>query len=356
MRQVLFYLPFVNLPIYGYGAMLFVAFVACVWLAGRLAKRDGIAPKHVQDLAIWMFVSGIVGARITFIIVDKHASIWDFFRIWDGGLVFYGSVFGGVVGFLLYYHFFLRSHGISVRKMLDILAPPTALGLAIGRVGCLLNGCCYGHVACAECPSISFPLSSPARVDMVGRGYQTPAGFTLLEENKAVVGAVEPGSPAWNAGLRTGDAIIKVNGEDADASNEVRNAFLAWPRGKTDLVLSVTRGADMLTFTYTPFTIPLHPTQIYETISASLIFLLLMAYYPLRHRDGMVMVLLMATYAVHRYLNEMLRTDTESVAFNMTFSQNVSIVLLAGAAVMTLWLYTQPTNATSPTLSPGGRG
>ena len=99
MRQVLFYLPLKSLsdnlpdiPIYGYGAMLFVAFIFCTWLAGRLAERQGIAKELVQDLAIWIFVAGILGARTTFMIQYWHefASIWQFFAIWDGGLVFYG--------------------------------------------------------------------------------------------------------------------------------------------------------------------------------------------------------------------------------------------------------------------------
>lgn len=350
MRQVLFQIPLnslwnrlPDLPVYGYGAMLFLAFVACTWLASRLAKREGVAPKHIQDLAIWIFVMGLIGARITFILVDKRTTFWDFFRIWDGGLVFYGSVFGGIVGFILGWFTILRHQGVSLWKMLDILAPCIAVGLAIGRVGCLLNGCCYGHVACAACPGISFPLSSPARTDMVRRGYQTAAGFTLEErDQQGIVGAVEPHSPAQQAGLKTGDHIVQINGKPADNNRAIHGAFLPGPRGKNDLAVRVERGNETKDLLFVPGTLPLHPTQIYETISAVLILLLLMSYLPLRHRDGMAMVMLMVAYAVHRYLNEMLRTDTDVVAFNMTFSQIVSIVLLAGAAVLALCVLLRP--------------
>jgi phosphatidylglycerol:prolipoprotein diacylglycerol transferase len=303
---------------------------------------------------MWIFVFGIIGARINFILVDRDTTFWHFFNIWDGGLVFYGSAFGGAFGFLVGYLTILRRHNISARRMFDVLAPCIALGLALGRVGCLLNGCCYGHVACAECPGISFPLSSPARTDMVRRGYQTAAGFTLLDplpgEKEGLVGAVEPHSSAAASGLKEGDRIVKVNGRHVDSNNQIYDAFLrGWPRGKTDLALQVRRGnADVDLPVFAAGTLRLHPTQIYETISATLIFFVLMTYYPLRQRDGMVLVLLMATYAMHRFLNEMLRTDTPDIAFGLTFSQLVSIVMLVLAAALAAWLLRQPMQTPTP--------
>src|SRR5262249_60125903 len=103
MQQVLFRLPPWNpdgIPLYGYGGMLFVAFVLTTLLASWLARREGIAPQHVQDMAIWIFLAGIVGARVTYMI-QYGVPLSDFFRIWDGGLVFYGSAIGGVVGYFL---------------------------------------------------------------------------------------------------------------------------------------------------------------------------------------------------------------------------------------------------------------
>src|SRR5207302_1005082 len=120
---------------------------------------EGIAKEYIQDLAIWIFVGGIAGARIVYMI-QYHISFWpitNFFRIWEGGLVFYGSAIGGVVGYLLAYVFVIRKHGLSTWKMADIIAPSCAIGLCIGRFGCLFNGCCYGGVACPDCPSVHFP-------------------------------------------------------------------------------------------------------------------------------------------------------------------------------------------------------
>jgi phosphatidylglycerol:prolipoprotein diacylglycerol transferase len=360
MRQVLFYIPLSGLsanlpdiPIYGYGFMLFVAFVCCTWLACRLAWREGIHPQRIQDLAIWLFVSGIAGARITYMI-QYHVPPWDFYKIWDGGLVFYGSAIGGAIGYFLAYFLILRKHGISNWKMADIIAPCAALGLCLGRFGCLANGCCYGNVACVspvESPSlraISFPLAAPPRDKMVRQGYQTAAGFTIEPEARgAVVALVEPNSPAWKAGLRTGDKITKVNGNSVDFREELDRLLILqnWPRGKNDLVLAVEHGGagpEQTLPAFSPLTIGLNPTQLYESISMALLTALLLAYYPFRRRAGEVMLLFMVGYAVHRFFNEVLRDDTDPVAFGMTLSQNISVLVLVAALILGLILWRKP--------------
>src|SRR5262245_44303697 len=104
MRQVLFHIG--PVPIYGFGMMLFVTFVACYWLIGKRATKQGIPKQHLQDLAVWIFIGGLIGARIVYMIQDKNSSFWppwNFFRIWEGGLVFYGSALGGTAAFFLAY-------------------------------------------------------------------------------------------------------------------------------------------------------------------------------------------------------------------------------------------------------------
>jgi phosphatidylglycerol:prolipoprotein diacylglycerol transferase len=93
---------------------------------------------------------------------------------------------------------------------------------------------------------------------------------------------------------------------------------------------------------FVPWTLKLHPTQLYESISMALLFLLLTAYYPLRRRDGMVMVLFILGYSVHRFLNEMLRNDTDKVAFGMTLSQNGSILFFILGLCLLIWLWRKP--------------
>src|SRR5262245_59275524 len=126
---------------------------------------------NIMDMILWIFIFGIAGGRITYMI-QYGLPIWQFPMIWEGGLVFYGAAFGGVVGYFVAYFMFLKKQGASTWKMLDVAAPCAALGLALGRVGCLLNGCCYGNVACEGCPAITFPVSSAPREKMVHLGHQ----------------------------------------------------------------------------------------------------------------------------------------------------------------------------------------
>src|SRR4051794_32974884 len=152
MYQILFTIPlrswfgiFTDIPIHGYGFMLFLAFVFCTLLAAYLARKQGIKAEFIHDLALWLFVSGILGARLVYVVQywDKEfaANPLAILSIWDGGLVFYGSALGGLIGFLGYYRVVMKPNKIRFWQMADIVAPCVALGLCLGRMGCLLNGC-----------------------------------------------------------------------------------------------------------------------------------------------------------------------------------------------------------------------
>ncbi|HKA06087.1 MAG TPA: prolipoprotein diacylglyceryl transferase family protein, partial [Gemmataceae bacterium] len=234
MQQVLFHIPILKetfppdgIPIHGYGVMLFITFIVCVWVVGRLAARWGsnLPRERVQDLVIVAFVGGLLGARITYMI-QYHVPWQQIFKIWEGGIVLYGGIITGMLAFLAFYHFFLKGTGVSLWKLADVAGPALALGIALGRIGCFLNGCCYGHVAPEGSPSVGFPLltcpasdvlTAPPRTD-VGvdrRAYQTPTGLTVKnspDDVQSIVDHVEPGSAAEKAGLQPGDQIVKVNG------------------------------------------------------------------------------------------------------------------------------------------------
>ncbi len=345
MRQILFRIPPWSddgLPIYGFGAMMVIALYAGVWLAGRRAQKEGIAKETLWDLAIWLFFGGIVGARIVYMI-QYSRPVTEFLKIWEGGLVFYGSAIGGVVGYLLGYYFVFRKRGVSSWQLADIVAPSVALGLGIGRFGCLLNGCCFGNVACVDCPAIHFPVHSPPWSWLAGARYQTSTGFTLQDNSigPPTVGAVEPSSAAHEAGLQAGDVIAAIDDKEIKSSQELGSYVLReWKRGQTAMQLTVGRGGESITLpAFVPRALGLHPTQLYESISMFLLFILLIAFQPFRPRVGAVMVLLMLCYAVHRFLNEMLRNDTDPVGFDMTLSQNGSVLVLLAAMAMALWLW-----------------
>ena len=381
MHQVLFHIPLKpfnwlpnwwpeQAPLYGFAVMLILALVLCTWLAGSLAQREGMPRKALEDLAIWICVAGVIGARIVFMI--QYEVPWqNFYRLWEGGLVFYGSVIGGVIGYFLGKRFVLRRYPwITTWHMADVLAPAVALGLCLGRIGCLLNGCCYGNVACGDVPKITFPLSAPPRYSLVHQGLETAAGFTIAfprPSKMPVVAAVESGSQADIAGLRTGDAIIGVNGNPTTITDggksiasfdQLNKQFSdAWPRGRNDLQLTVERGGKKIDLPpISPRTLGLQPTQVYESISMILLMLVLLAYYGLRRRPGEVAVIFIFGYAIHRFLNEALRNDTDPVAFGLTLSQNGSILffLLGVVLAWCLWIAGRPASASNEGPKPQG--
>jgi len=255
--------------------------------------------------------------------------------LWDGGLVLYGALGGAALGYFAYDFFVLRKHNVSTWKMIDIIAPCLALSIALGRIGCLFTGCCYGNVCTEEWRAIHFPLSAPATDEMIRRGHQTPLGF-LLKERSPEVEAVESGSAADNAGLKVGDVITTVNGKAITGPDQ-----LVPVNGV--LTLGVLGSTGAVTIAYAPTSIGVNPTQIYETISMCLLLFFLLSYLPYRRRDGEMMVLMMVGYGVHRFLNEMLRTDTEPVwGTGLTLSQNVSIGVLIGAALLAWVVWRRP--------------
>jgi phosphatidylglycerol:prolipoprotein diacylglycerol transferase len=239
MDQVLFTIPILKgylapegVPLYGFGAMLFVTFVACTWWGVRRGGAVGMTPNQIQDMFIIIFLSGIVGARILYMIQYSHqfpdksplALAGVFFQIWRGGIIFYGSALGGAAGYGFFYWFVLRRLRVNTWQLADALAPVIALGLAIGRIGCYLNGCCWGQVAVPEVAPVplggsEFPLLAAHCRDQLVRdqGLQTSAGFALAPKDRrdprSVVLVVEPDSPAARAGLKAGDRVVKVNGQ-----------------------------------------------------------------------------------------------------------------------------------------------
>ena len=349
MKQVLVDLPIPGLgdvPIYGFGMMLFLSFVACTAVLARRSRQEGVPADRIQDFALWVFFAGIVGARITYIQTEGH---WrDWYRIWDGGLVFYGSILGGALGALLGYHLILKQHRIALSSLADMLAPAIALGICLGRLGCFLNGCCYGQVNCADhAPSVHFPLASPPRIELTRSGMQSAAGFTMVpgfEGDGRRVSAVESDSAADRGGLQRGDLIVQVGPQEIRTYAEL-DSYLAkdWPRGKNELELTVLReGKQVQLEPFSPRTIGLHPTQLYSSFGGLLLFLLTQTFYPLRPRQGAVLGLLMLAYPVERFLEEMLRSDNPPLSWGLTFSQNVSVYLFLAGVLFTLWLWWQP--------------
>lgn len=123
-----------------------LGFFAGLWTATRRARIAGLSADSVGDVTLWIMLGSIVGARLVFVLTYwkqefANEPIWEIFMIRHGGLVFYGGLIGATVAGII----FLRRKKLPVWKFADTLAPSVALGSAFGRIGCLLNGCCFGY-------------------------------------------------------------------------------------------------------------------------------------------------------------------------------------------------------------------
>ena len=162
MRPILFELGPIKL--HSYGLLLVVGFFFAVWNACREAERKGHKPELVLDLALPLLLVSVATCRLVYVAqnLDQYRSLMDVIRVWDGGLSFHGAFFGALV--VLGYFSYARK--IRITELCDLIAPSIFLGYAFGRIGCLLNGCCYGR-ACDLPWAMRFP-------DEHARGVLTP--------------------------------------------------------------------------------------------------------------------------------------------------------------------------------------
>ena len=150
-----------------YGLLLALAFFLAVGVAVREAKRRGVDPNVMMDLAFYVLLAALVGSRLFYVVTS-----WDEFRdnpvdivrFWRGGLVFYGGlIFAFLVG-----AWYVRKHRLNFTQLSDIVAPAIPLGQAVGRLGCFAAGCCYG-----------LPASVPWAVTFTDPQSLAPRGVPL---------------------------------------------------------------------------------------------------------------------------------------------------------------------------------
>ena len=160
-----------GLAIRGYGLCLLLAMTIGFGLVLYRCRQIGLDGDKMLSLCFWMVVVGLIGARL-FYVIQKFDSFSDLgprelllkmVDMTSGGLVVYGSLIGGVIAIVV----FLYIQKLPWRTVVDVLAPGMIIGLAIGRIGCLMNGCCYGGVCDAELPGIFFPAGSAPYVDQL---------------------------------------------------------------------------------------------------------------------------------------------------------------------------------------------
>lgn len=159
MRPILFELGPIRL--HSYGLLLVVGFFAAIWNACREAERRGYKPELILDMALPLLFFSVVACRLLYVLLNlsDFPTFASILRVWDGGLSVHGSFIGafGVLGY------FAHKHKISFLTLCDLIAPSVFLGNFFGRIGCFLNGCCYGS-ACSMPWAMQFPLEHQRHV------------------------------------------------------------------------------------------------------------------------------------------------------------------------------------------------
>lgn len=146
-----------SLVVYWYGVMLMLAYVAGELLVLWLARREGMELDRVLLWMVFLLLGGIVGARLAGLARDSLTGGQIASPLAREGFVSYGAPVGVLVAGWVY----ARVARLSLWKLLDLAAPSVALGFAITRIGCFLNGCCYGRPT--NLPwGVTFPAISPA--------------------------------------------------------------------------------------------------------------------------------------------------------------------------------------------------
>ncbi len=129
--------------VYAYGTLVALGFLTAIYIAKKNAIKENISPDKILDLGFIILISGIIGARLFYVITEIKDYIYnplDIFKVWEGGLVYYGGFIAGFIAALWY----LKKNKLPVWVIADIVAAPIAIGQTYGRIGCFLNGCCYG--------------------------------------------------------------------------------------------------------------------------------------------------------------------------------------------------------------------
>jgi len=312
----LFEIPVIHVTVKSYGLMMVVGFLFAVVLMRRLSRRSGENPDHITNVALYGLISGVIGARIFYVVHHYRQFAGDFmsvFAVWQGGLEFLGGVLMAVVVVFVY----LLANKLPLRLYFDILAIGLMLGLAFGRIGCLLNGCCFGKPA--DVPwAVQFPYGSPPYLTQVkpdlsrGRSrpyFELPAEyFGYLGEDGKSWFSVDEGSK-YRAYLKPKELLTETQ------KQQVRTIYR---------------------------TMPIHPTQVYASINALAICAILYTFWRKfgARFPGCTLGLMFMLYGPTRFVLEGIRDDNPfelawwAVYKGGTVSQNLGIYMFVVGVII----------------------
>lgn len=258
-----------NIPIYSYGVMLGLSLVVGWYLTLTLAEKDGLPKETMANCYVITAVAAIAGSRVLYILtnLDEFKTAADLFALRKGGLVAYGGFIGGFIGSWAY----LQSKKIRLMPWADVAVPSLATGLLVTRIGCYLFGCDFGK---------RLPETAPAFLKKLGTFPHWVQG--TLENGD--------GSPAY-----------------------VRH-------------LDIYRGSPLeATIHNTNHSLPVHPTQIYESLVGLALFALLMWQRKHLKFRGQVFFLFVFGYGFLRFVLEIIRDDVERGEYGPILAEHVLV-------------------------------
>ncbi|NPA12949.1 MAG: prolipoprotein diacylglyceryl transferase [Aquificae bacterium] len=167
-----------DFTIHTYGVMVALGMVASYLVAIYLGKREGIPTSKIENLFIIAIVSGVIGARVFYVVEhsERFNSLFDIIAVWQGGLDWFGGLIFGIIGVLIG----LKIYKIPLLKAGDIAGVSIAIGHAIGRIGCTCAGCCYGKPVPENSPFKDFAITFPDHPHSIA-----PSGIPLYPTQPA---------------------------------------------------------------------------------------------------------------------------------------------------------------------------
>ncbi len=322
MHPELFNIPFIHYTVHSFGPMTVIGFILAFFLLKRLSRNITSDHQAINSIVLYCLISGVIGARVFYVVhhLDQFIEHWpSIFATWQGGLEFYGGVIFAIPVIALY----LLYHKLPIRRYLDILAIALMMGLVFGRIGCFLNGCCFGKPT--EAPwAVRFPYNSFAYFSQVNPN---------LDRNRP-----EPQMqlPA--------DYFIYIS--------ETGTGYLkAFKELNSEQQFEVTKDRYRC--------LPIHPTQLYSSANAAFLCLILYLFWrrSLKTTDtkkrfiqpGFISALAFILYGIMRFFIEYLRDDNPfeyawwAIYKGGTVSQNIGIyMVIIGVVLMVLFHTIKP--------------
>lgn len=348
-----------GLPIRGFGVLLLFAVLAGLAMANHMARRAGFDVEQIQGMSFWLIIGGIAGARGLYVALNWRdfvspsivATIQKVVMINFGGIVVYGSMLGGfaTLAWLCY------RKKLPLLAITDILVPAFLIGAAIGRIGCFMNGCCFGGICEPPEWGVRFPVNSPPYVHQVESGALHGLQVAWDESKKhAVVTAVYPEGPGASE-MQVGDVVLAVAGVKVTSEKDFKNLGERWQI--RHMAIDLERGGEKKSVSWTlnppKSSLAVYPAQIYSAIDAGLLCFLTWAYYPYRRRDGELVVMILFFNPLTRILLEIIRDDEPSrFGTTLTISQLLAVGMMIAAVILFFAIRSAKQRTYFPTLAP----